>query len=121
MTDDPAGEHAAAAAAGDVQLFRVDKALCEHGVDARVQVGEIVAGIGVVDEVSELAAVAGAPPRVGIEHDVSVRRHELFFEIEAITVIGKRPAVDLKDQGILLGGIKSRRLDDPSLDFAMIL
>ena len=99
---------------------RIDVAPGEHGVDARVQIGEIVARIRVVDQVAEFAAVAGAAPRIGVEHDVATRRHELFFQIEAIAVIGKRPAVDLEDQWILLLGIKSRRLDDPALDFAVI-
>src|SRR5580700_6617297 len=73
-----------------------------------------------VDEVAEFGAVAGAPPRIGVEHDVATRGHELFFQIEAIAVIGKRPPVDLKDQRILLLGIESRWFENPPLDFAMI-
>ena len=102
-------------------FVRIDVSPGEDGIDAGVQIGEIVAGIGVVDQVPEFGTVAGAPSRIGVEHDIATRGHELLFQIEAITVIGERPAVDLKDQWILLGGIKSRRLDNPPLDFAVIL
>src|SRR5713101_7882295 len=71
VLDGPGGEHAATTAAGNEEIVGVDVAFGDDGVDAAIQIVEIVAGIGVVDEVGELFAVAGAAAGVGIEHDVT--------------------------------------------------
>ena len=118
--DHPAGEHAAAGAAGDEEVVGVDVALGENGVDAGVEVVEIVAGIGVMNQIGEFFAVAGAAARVGVEDDVTLGGPDLRLQVETIAVVGERTAVNLEDEGIFLGGIKIRRLDDPAFDFAFV-
>ena len=51
MLDSPGGEDTAATSAGDEEIVCVDVASGDDGVDAAIQVGEIVAGISMVDEV----------------------------------------------------------------------
>src|SRR4051794_24552315 len=60
VADDPAGKHAAATSPRDVKLFRIDVATFEDCIHTGVEIREIVAWISVVDEVTELAAIAGA-------------------------------------------------------------
>ena len=120
VLDGPAGEHAAAAAAGDEEIVRVDVALGDDGVDAAIEIVEIVAGIGVVNEVGEFLAVAGAAARIGVEDDVAHRSPDLFFEIEAVAIVGERAAVNFEDQRIFLRGVEIGRLDDPALDLAIV-
>ncbi len=47
VLDGPGGEHAAAAAAGDVEIVRVDVTLANDSIDAAIEIVEIVARIGV--------------------------------------------------------------------------
>jgi len=49
VLDGPAGEDAAAAAAGDEEIVGVDVALGDDGVDAAIEVVEIVAWIRMMD------------------------------------------------------------------------
>ncbi len=95
--DGPSGEHAAAAAAGDEEIVGVDVALGDDGVDAAVEVVEIIAGIGVVDEVGEFFAVTGAAAGIGVEHDIAQGSPDLLFEIEAVAVVAKGSAVNFQD------------------------
>ena len=44
VADDPGREHAAAAAASDEQVLRIDEALRQHGVNARHEVVVVLAG-----------------------------------------------------------------------------
>src|SRR6476661_2229968 len=60
VLDGPGGEDATAAATRDKEIASVDVAFGDDGVDAAIEVGEIVTGIGVVDEIGEFFAVAGA-------------------------------------------------------------
>src|SRR6266581_2023591 len=60
VLDGPAGEDAATAAAGNKKIVGVDIAFGHYGVNAAIQVIEIVAGIGVVNQVGEFLTVAGA-------------------------------------------------------------
>ena len=120
VLDGPSGEDAAAAAAGNEEIVGVDVAFGDDGVDAAIEVGEIVAGIGVVDEIGKFFAVAGAAAWIGVEDDVTHRSPDLFFKIEAVAVIAKRAAVNFQDERIFLGGIEIGRLNDPALDFAIV-
>src|SRR5712692_116430 len=120
VLDGPGSEHAATTAAGNEEIVGVDVAFGDDGVDAAIQIVEIVAGIGVVDEVGELFAVAGAAARVGVEHDVTHSGPDLLFEIEAVAVVAEGPAVDFQDQRIFLGGIETGRLNDPALNLALV-
>jgi hypothetical protein len=74
----------------------------------------------VVDEIGKLFAVTGAAPRVGVKDDVVLGGPDLGVEVEPIAKVREGTAVNLQDQGIFLGGIKTRRLDDPAFDFAFI-
>src|SRR5262249_38054649 len=80
------------------------------------QVFEIVAWILVLDDVSELLAVAGTATRIRIEHDVSFRRHPLEFVLEDVAVGRMRSAVNIENQRILLRRIVSRLFLDPALN-----
>src|SRR6266851_4170589 len=120
VLDGPGGEDAATTAAGNEEIVGVDVAFGDDGIDAAIQIVEIVAGIGVVDEVGELFAVAGAAARVGIEHDVTHGGPDLLFEIEAVAVVTEGPAVDFQDQRIFLGGVEAGRLNDPALNLALV-
>src|SRR5215510_3411368 len=77
--DHPAGQYSAAAATRDVQPIRVHIPFCHYRINARIQIKEIVAGIGMVNQVAELAAITGRAARVSVEHNVTARRHELFL------------------------------------------
>ena len=74
-----------------------------------------------VDEVAELLAVARAAARIDVEHHVARCRIKLNLRGEAVAVVGKRSAVNLQDERVLLGRIEARRLDDPPLNLAAIL
>src|SRR5216683_893272 len=120
VLDGPGGKDAATAAAGDEEIVGVDVAFGDDGVDAAIEVVEIVAGIGVVDEVSKLFAVARAAARVRVQHDVTHGGPDLLFEIEAIAVVAERTAVNFEDKRIFFGGIEAGRLNDPALDLALV-
>ncbi len=120
MLDGPGGQHAAAAAAGDKEIVGVDVALGDDGVDAAIEIGKIVAGIGVVDEVGEFLAVAGAAAGVGVKHYITHGRPNLLFEIETVAVVAEGSAVNFQDQRIFLGGIEAGRVNDPALNLALV-
>src|SRR5260370_4084937 len=121
VLDSPGGEHAAAAAAGNVEIVGVDVALCDDSVDAAIEVVEVIAGIGMMDEVGELLAITGASARVGVELDGRRIITKMLFEIEAVAVIAKRSAVDFENERIFFGGIEAGRLENPALDLALVL
>jgi len=81
---------------------------------------EIVAGIGVMNQIGEFFAVTGAAAGVRVKDDVTLSRPDLRLQVETIAKVGEGTAVNLENKGILLGGIKIRRLDDPTLDFAFV-
>ena len=110
MIDHPAGENTAARATGDEEVVLIDVVLGENRVDAGVEVLEIITGIGVVNKIGELFAVTGAAPRVGVKDDIVLGSPDLGVEVEAIAVVREGTAVNLQDQGIFLGGIKTWRL-----------
>src|SRR5216683_1308921 len=120
VLDGPGGEHAATTAAGNEEIVGVDVAFGDDGVDAAIEIVEIVAGIGVVDEVGELFAVTGAAARVGVEHNVPQRSPDLLFKIETVAIVAEGSAVDFQDQRIFFGGIEAGRLNDPGLNFALV-
>src|SRR4029077_7814420 len=43
------------------------------------------------------------------------------FKVEAVAIITKRAAVNLKDERIFFRGIEIGRLHDPALNFALVL
>src|SRR5438105_9474060 len=88
LADDPAGEHAAAAAAGHEQVVFIDVAAIYDGIDAGHEVVEVMAGVGVMDQVAELLTVSGAAARVGIKDGVAGRGVELHLDGEAAAVVG---------------------------------
>src|SRR5215472_16511567 len=73
-----------------------------------------------VNQVGELFSIARAAARIHVQNHESLRGPNLLDGVEAIAVICKRPAMNLKDQRILLRRIEIRRLHDPSLDFALV-
>src|SRR6266852_3185449 len=120
VLDGPGGEDAATTAAGNEEIVGVDVAFGDDGVDAAIEIVEIVARIGVVDEVGEFFAVAGAAAGVGVEHDVTHGGPDLFFEIEAVAVVAEGSTVNFEDERIFFGGIEGGRLNDPALDLALV-
>src|ERR1700674_1279741 len=120
VLDGPTGENTAPAAAGDEEIIRVDIALGDDGVDPAIQVVEIVTGIGVMDEVGKVFAVAGAAARIGVEHDVAPGGEYLFFKVKAVTVVGKGAAMNLKDERIFFCRIEIGRMDDPTLNLVVV-
>src|SRR5216683_2873928 len=120
VLDGPGGKDAATAAAGDEEIVGVDVAFGDDGVDAAIEIVEIVARIGVVDEVGEFFAIASAAAGVGVEHDVTHGGPDLFFEIEAVAVVAEGSTVNFEDERIFFGGIEGGRLNDPALDLALV-
>jgi hypothetical protein len=120
LADDPRGEHAAAAAAGDEQVVGVDEAARDHRIDAADQVVVVLARVVLVDQVGELGAVARAAARVGVQHHVALRGVELDLRREVRAVGGEGAAVDLEQQRVALGQIEVGRVDDPALDVAAV-
>ena len=120
VLDGPAGENAAATAAGDKEIIGVDIALGDDGVDAAVEVGKIVARISVMDEICKFFAVARATSRIRVKNHVAARGQDLLFEIETVAIVGERTAVNLKNKGIFLCRIKIRRVDDPTLNLTIV-
>src|SRR6185437_6241676 len=116
----PAGEDAAAAASGDEEIIGIDVALGDYGVDGGIQIVEIVAGIGVVDQIAEFFAIAGAAAGIDVDDDISGGGPDLFFDVEAIAVIGEWAAVNFEEQRIFFRGVEIGRLDEPAFDFALI-
>jgi hypothetical protein len=110
VIDHPAGKNTPARTPRDEQILLVYVALGKNRVDAGVKVLEIVAGIGVVDEIATFFAVTGAAPRVGVKDDIVLGSPDLGVEVEAIAVVREGTAENMQDQGIFLGGIKTWRL-----------
>jgi len=118
--DGPASENASSAAAGDKEIVGVDVALGNDSVNAAVQVIEIVSGIGVVDQVGEFFAIAGAASRIRIKNDVAHGSPDLLFKVEAVAIVGKRAAVNLQNERIFFGGVKIGRVNDPTVNLALV-
>jgi len=78
VLDGPSGKDAATAPASDKEIVGIDVAFSDDGVDAAVEVGEIVSWIGVMDEIGEFLAVAGAAAGVGVEDDVAWKPRPVF-------------------------------------------
>src|SRR5206468_4967206 len=106
----PVGEQAAAASTGYTQFLLVDAASPNDFVDTRHQVFEIVARVFVLDDVSERLAVARAPARVWIEHDVTLGRHPLELGFKDVAVSRVRPAMDVENERIFFRRVESRWL-----------
>src|SRR5262249_5229116 len=119
--DSPARQDAAAAAAGNEEIVRVDVALGHHSVHAAVQVIKIVAGIRVMNEVGKLLAVAGAPARICVQHHVTHGSPNLLFKVEAVAIIPERPTVNLQNERVFLGGVEVWRMNDPTLNLSLVL
>src|SRR5206468_2145178 len=98
----PCGQYSAAAASGHKEIVPVDVTLCDHRVNSGVQVEEIVARVLVMNEISELAAVAGTASRIRVQDHVIARGPDLLFNVEPVTVVGKGAAMNFDYQGILL-------------------
>ena len=120
VADDPRGQAAATAAAGDEQVVGIDRAERDGRVDHAHQVVEILARVSVLDQVGELAAVARAAARIGIDHDIAGRRIKLDLRGEGRSVGGERATVDLEQQRVLLRRVEVRRAHDPGLDVATV-
>ena len=120
FANDPGGHEAARAAPGDVQALGVDIAALKHRVDAVHNVVVILAGIVVIEQVGECFTVARAAARVGEEHHVAGGGVELHFRREALPVVADRAAVVFHQQRIGVGGIETRRGQDPALHVAAI-
>ena len=118
---DPGRQHPAAGSSGHEELLFIDVSARNHFIDARHQVVEVVARIGVVDLVPEVLAIAGAPARVRVEDDVARRGEQLDFRAEAVPVVGERAAVDLEQERILAARVEVRRLHDPALDVEPVM
>src|SRR5207253_2720151 len=61
-------------------------------------------------------AVRRAAARIGVQHDVALRRHPVELVGEGVTERGVGPTVDLEDERILPRGLEVRWLENPSLD-----
>src|SRR5688572_2473634 len=120
LADDPGGQDAAARAARDIQPVGVDEPRRYARVDGAHEVGVVVAGIAVLDQVRELFAVRRRAARIRVEHDVAGARVELHVGRERRAVRGVRPAVDLEDQRILLAAVEIGRRDEPRADRAAV-
>src|SRR5262249_43561532 len=76
---------------------------------------------GVMNQVAEFLAVAGAAARVRVEHDVAHGSPGLLLDIEAVAVVRERTTVNLENQRIFLCRIEIRRLDNPAFNLALVL
>ena len=115
-SDEPAGEYAAAAASGDVELIFVDVAAFGYSVAAAHEVVIVVAGIGLIDEVAEFMAVSSTAARVRVEDDVALCDEPLKFEGEGHAVHAVRAAVDVENHGIFFIGVEVGWFHDPTLE-----
>src|SRR5207245_7100636 len=120
VLDGPSGEDAAPAAAGYKQIVSIDVAFGDDGVDAAVEIVEVVAGIGVMDKIGEFLAVTGAAARIGVKHDVPEGGPNLLFKIEPVAVIPEGSAMNFENERIFFGGIEIGRLNDPALNLALV-
>lgn len=116
LAHDPCREDAAAAAARDEEVGRVNEATRDDVIHRGHQVVVVLARVVVVDEIAELLAVARAAARIGIDDDVARRSVRLDLGGESVAVVREGPAVDLENERILPGRVELGRLDDPSLD-----
>src|ERR1700741_586835 len=116
MRDCPVGENATAAAASHSKLLRIDVAALQELVHANHQVAVIVARIVILNDFSEVLAVAGRTARVDIEDDVPPGRHPLKLMIEDPAIRSVRPTVDVENERVLFLGIKAGRLLNPALN-----
>src|SRR5207248_2768640 len=82
VCDYPVGEQTAAATTSNAKLFVIDVTALDHFIDAPHEVLIIIAGIMILNDVSELLAVSDAAARVRIKHDVAFGRHPLKFVLE---------------------------------------
>src|SRR5215467_2871418 len=78
----PAGQNSASAAAGNEEVVRVNVPFSQNGVDTGIQIEEIITRVRVVDQIAKFYAVARAASRVRIYNHVTLRSHQLLFEIE---------------------------------------
>src|SRR5207253_3838704 len=100
VRDDPISEQAASAAASNAKFFVIDVTALNHFIDAAHEVLIIIAGIMILNDVSELLAVGDAAARVRIKHDVAFGRHPLKFVLENPAVSRMRTAVDVQNKRI---------------------
>ena len=74
-----------------------------------------------VNQVRELLAIAGTSARIDVHDNVSLGSPDLLDGVEAIAIICKWPAMNFKNQRILLARVKIRRLHNPAFDLAFCL
>ncbi len=115
MPDHPGGEHATTRAPGDVHAGRVDEAAADDGIDAGHEIVIVDARIRMEDGVAERRAVPRRAAWIHVQHDIAVGGEVLEHVAETHVVIAVRPAVNLENQGVLLGAVERRRLHDPRL------
>ena len=82
LADDPRRQHTATRTTGHKELFFVDIAACDDGVDPRYQIVIVLARIVVMNLVGERIAVARGAPWIRVQHNVACRRIELVFHAE---------------------------------------
>src|SRR5262249_23051086 len=113
----PIGKQAAAAASGNSQFFLVDITTLDEFIYASHQILVVIAGIVVLNDVSEVLTVSSTPTRVRIEHHVAFGGHPLKLVIKNESIGGVRAAMNIENQRVLLVRVKVGRLLHPGLNF----
>ena len=73
-----------------------------------------------MDKIGELFAVTRTAAWIDVEHHVTLGRPDLLVGIEAVTVIGKRSAVNFQDKRVFLRWIEVRRFDNPAFNLPLV-
>ncbi len=120
VSDQPGGQNASAASAGDAEPVLIDVTAPDEIIHAREQVLRVIPRIAILDDVAELLPVGRAAPGVGIQDDVAPGGHRLELVEEVVAVGGVRPAMNVEDQRIFFAGIEVRRLLHPGLDLPAV-
>src|SRR4029077_5798537 len=99
----------AAATSSYPKLFVIDIAAPHHLIDTGHQIFVIVTRVMILNHVTEILSVGSAAARVWIQHNVTLRRHPLKLVFENVAVGGVRTPVNVQDQRVFFGGIKTWR------------
>src|SRR6516164_7272570 len=116
MRDGPVSEDAATTTAGHAEFLWVDVTTLQQFVDASHQVAIVVARIVILNDITELLAIAGRAAWVDVKDDVAFGGHPLKFMIKDPAIGGMWAAVDVENERVLLLRVEVGRLLNPPLN-----
>src|SRR6202043_3173403 len=115
VADDPVGHEAAVAAAHHAETLFIDITFLYNGVYTGQDVVGVFFGPLAAHRQGEVASIADAAARVGVEYNIAIGRQRVHFMDKTVAILRIWSAVNLDDQGVFARRVEVGRLEYPAV------